>query len=120
MLASASATTDAVPSFLQQGYVSIGSTHNCCSCCWSLADYLSKKTELQIVLSGTHGIVRPWVAARGIPVDELRKLDLFLLDALHKRVAESIDSSADDNNDNDHDNEVKQPHRFHWLCTSIC
>ena len=51
-------------------------------------------TELQIVLSGTHGIVHPWVAARGIPVDELRKLDLSLLDALRERLAENVKVGA--------------------------
>ncbi|GJE96958.1 hypothetical protein PsYK624_131680 [Phanerochaete sordida] len=102
-----------VGSIFPQGYLSIGSTHNCCFCCWSLAEYVSKKTGLQVILSGTHGIVRPWVAARGVPVEELRTLDATLLDALRERLEKSEESADDDDN-------VETKHRFHWLCSVIC
>ncbi|KAF7795760.1 hypothetical protein EIP86_006927 [Pleurotus ostreatoroseus] len=69
----------------QQGYVAIGGTRNCCACCWRLAQELGREYDREIVLSGTHGIIRPWTPPRmGISVTHLREVDTAMVDTLRE------------------------------------
>lgn len=69
----------------QQGFVAIGGTRNCCACCWRLAQELGREYDREIVLSGTHGIIRPWTPPRiGISVDHLREVDSAMIDTLRE------------------------------------
>lgn len=87
---------------MQQGSVAISGTHNCCFCCWSLAEALSQsKSGLDVILTGTHGIIRPWnFPDVGLSIEEakLNDLETILMERLRAECASRRDLHLQDQN----------------------